>query len=458
MSAGLGLAFTVAGSDAIISPGLMGLAVTGGNVVILVGFAALAARVSVRSERGQQAAELQTQSSHIQLQSLIDNTSAVIYMKRIDNGRYLLVNREWERLFKVTRDKVIDLTDHQVFPSMVADKLRGNDLHVAQEGKTVQFEESADTDDGLHTYVSVKFPVIDTDGQAYAVCGISTDITDWKRAEEKIRQLNEDLEGRVLERTAELEASTRELDAFAYSVSHDLRAPLRSLHGFSEALLADYHDVLDDTGQDYLRRLQRNVRRMGEMIDSLLTLSRATRVDFARHPVDLSGLAREVTAELRAGDTSREVTVDIADDLRCVGDPQLLRLVMQNLLANAWKFSAKTGGARIEVGQEHRDGEHAFFVRDNGAGFDMRYAGKLFSAFQRLHSAAEFEGTGIGLATVQRIIHRHGGRVFAEAEPGQGATFYFMLRPVAGQPETTHEHSGGQGHAGADHRRLSEAR
>jgi PAS domain S-box-containing protein len=457
LSAGVDLAVTVAGWGAIRSPALMGLSVTGGNVVILVGFAVLAARMSVRSESRQQAAEFQTESSHLQLQSLIDNTSAVIYMKRIDNGRYLLVNREWERLFKVTRDKVIDLADHEIFPSILAAELRGNDLYVAQEGKTVQFEESADTDDGPHTYVSVKFPVIDTTGRPYAVCGISTDITDWKRAEERINQLNEDLEGRVLERTSELEASTHELDAFAYSVSHDLRAPLRSLHGFSQALLADYAGVLDDTGKDYLHRLQRNVRRMGEMIDSLLTLSRATRVELARHPVDLTALAREVTAELRAGNASREVTVDIAGDLHGVGDPQLLRLVMQNLLANAWKFSAKTAGARIEVGQQQRGGEHVFFVRDNGAGFDMRYAGKLFSAFQRLHAAAEFEGTGIGLATVQRIILRHGGRVFAEAEPGKGAAFYFTLRPAAGRLEARQEHSAGQDLAAADHQRSSPA-
>jgi PAS domain S-box-containing protein len=405
-----------------------------GNILVLTGFAVLAARESVRSEERQRAAERETRASHIQLQSLIDNTSAVIYVKRIDNGRYLVVNQEWERLFKVRRDKVISLTDHDVFPPEVASQLRGNDLHVAQQNRTVHFEETADTDDGPHSYISVKFPVRDSAGQAYAVCGISTDITERKRAEEEIRQLNEQLEARVRERTAELEASTHELDAFAYSVSHDLRAPLRSLHGFSQALLEDYRDAFDDTGRDYLNRLQKNVRRMGQMIDDLLTLSRATRADLTRRPVDLTAICHDVVGELRGNDPGRAVTADIAPGLRAVGDARLLRLVMQNLLGNAWKFTGKTGDPTIAVGRVRRDGEGLFFVRDNGAGFDMRYADKLFSAFQRLHSTADFEGTGIGLATVNRIIHRHGGRIFAEAAPGEGATFYFTLGPAAVWP------------------------
>jgi len=249
---------------------------------------------------------------------------------------------------------------------------------------------------------------------------------------EEVQQLNGELEARVRDRTADLEATTRELDAFAYSVSHDLRAPLRALSGFSQALLEDFSDVLDDTGKDYLHRMSRNVGSMGQMIDSLLNLSRATRADLNRGTIDLSTLTGEVAAELSAADPGRDVAVDIADDLRCIGDAVLLRMVLRNLLGNARKFSAKTPCARIEVGQTVIDGEGVFFVRDNGAGFDMRYVGKLFNAFQRLHSATDFEGTGVGLATVQRIISRHGGRIFAEAEPGKGATFYFTLQAATG--------------------------
>jgi PAS domain S-box-containing protein len=251
-------------------------------------------------------------------------------------------------------------------------------------------------------------------------------------AEAEMRKLNEDLEVRVRERTADIEASTRELDAFAYSVSHDLRAPLRSLSGFSQALLEDFADVLDDTGKSYLHRIRHNVQNMGQMIDSLLNLSRATRAELNRRAIDLSALAGEIAAELSVADPGQDVTMEIAENLRCTGDPQLLRLVLRNLLGNARKFSAKTPRARIDVGQVDIDGEGVFFVRDNGAGFDMRYASKLFNAFQRLHSAVDFEGTGVGLATVQRIVSRHGGRIYAEAEPGQGATFYFTLQPATG--------------------------
>jgi PAS domain S-box-containing protein len=398
-----------------------------GNVLILAGIGVVVARDSATSERIRGRAEMSARASHDQLQKLIDNTSANIYMKRIDNGRYLLVNREWERLFKAGREQVVNMTDHDVFPHELADQLRANDLGVARAGRTVQFEESAESDEGMRWYLSVKFPVLDTDGTAYAVCGISSDITDRKRAEEQIQQLNAGLETRVAERTAELEASTRELDAFAYSVSHDLRAPLRSLSGFSQAILDDYGHLLDDVGRSYLDRLQINVKRMGHMIDDLLNLSRATRADLERESVDLSGLAREIMADLAMAEPDRSVKAVIPDDLTAPGDRALLRMVLQNLLSNAWKFTGKRAVATIEVGRVERPGGPAYFVRDDGAGFDKKYADKLFVAFQRLHATADFEGNGIGLAIVQRIVRRHGGRVCAESDLGHGATFYFTL-------------------------------
>jgi PAS domain S-box-containing protein len=401
--------------------------VAAGLVAVIAGLGVFTYRVVERQAKARRDAVEGAAASVNQLQKLIDNTCAVIYMKRIDNGQYLLVNREWERLFGVTRDRVVNLTDRDVFPPSVAEQLRANDLGVALAGRTVQYEESAESDDELRTYVSVKFPVLDSGANPYAVCGISTDITDRKRAEEEVRRLNADLETRVWERTAELEASTKELDAFAYSVSHDLRAPLRSLHGFSDALLDDYSDVLDEEGLDYLRRIQRNVERMDQMIDDLLNLSRATRVELMREVVDLSGIARDIMAELVAASPERVVRTLIHNGLRAYGDPQLIRLALHNLLANAWKFTGKHADAVIEVGRTVRDGEEVFFVRDNGAGFDMQYKEKLFSAFQRLHPVAEFEGTGIGLATVARVVRRHGGRIFANAEVGIGATFYFSF-------------------------------
>jgi PAS domain S-box-containing protein len=398
---------------------------------IMIGFGAAAARAAARLQTARAEAEQEAKASHNQLQKLIDNSSANVYMKRIDNGQYLLVNREWERLFGVTRDIVISLTDREVFPPALAEQLRANDLGVARAGKTVQYEESAEGPAGMRTYISVKFPVLDGTGRPYAICGISTDITERKQAEDEVRRLNAELETRVRERTAELEASTRELDAFAYSVSHDLRAPLRSLHGFSQALLDDYSDILDDEGRDNLNRLQRNVQRMGRMIDDLLDLSRATRVDIAREQIDLTAMANDILAELAAAEPGRTLTATVAPELHAYGDPHLVRLALQNLLANAWKFTSHRPHPTIEVGCERHHGQDVFLVRDNGAGFEMKYADKLFTAFQRLHAAAEFEGTGIGLAIVARVVRRHGGRVCAHAEPDRGATFYFTLTAEA---------------------------
>jgi PAS domain S-box-containing protein len=371
-----------------------------------------------------------------QLLALIDNTSAVIYMRDLD-GRYMLVNREYERLFDVRREVIVGLTDHDLFPVEIADEVRANDRRAAERGIPVQMEEVAPRDDGPHTYVTVKFPLVDTDGKAYAVAGISTDITDRKRAEEQVHRLNSELERRVRERTAELEASTQELDAFAYSVSHDLRAPLRSLDGFSQVLLEDYADNLDDTGKEYLRRLQANVSRMARMIDDLLDLSRTTRAELRREPVDVTGLTQELVGDLRDSEPHRSVDLNVADNLIVTGDPHLIRLVLQNLLANAWKFTGKRDAATIEVGSERLGDELTFFVRDNGAGFDMRYAAKLFDPFQRLHTTIEFDGSGVGLAIVHRIIRRHGGRIWAHGEPDKGATFFFTMTPSRFELERT---------------------
>ena len=229
------------------------------------------------------------------------------------------------------------------------------------------------------------------------------------------------------------EASNHELEAFSYSVAHDLRAPLRGIDGFSQALLEDYGDKLDDEGKQHLRFVRESAQQMAHLIDDLLTLSRVTRSELRREPVDLTGLVRAALAHAAKVHPDRRVETVVADGLTAEGDARMLKAALDNLLGNAWKFTNRRAQARIEVGAAVEDGERAFFVRDNGVGFDMAHAAKLFGVFQRLHSSAEFEGTGIGLATVQRIIQRHGGRIWAESQPDHGATFYFTLNdaPVA---------------------------
>ena len=270
-------------------------------------------------------------------------------------------------------------------------------------------------------------PVRDSAGKIISYVAVKRDVTEGMRAQEEIRQLNEELEQRVADRTAQLQAANKELEAFSYSVSHDLRAPLRHINGFSQALLEDYADQLDTDGKSYLQQVRNASQEMAQLIDDVLQLARVTRSEMHREEVSLSDLARAVVADLQKTNNRRTVTVNIEDGLYTRGDKHLLRIVLMNLLGNAWKFTSKEESAKITFGCERSNGEVAYFVRDNGAGFDMSYVNKLFGAFQRLHTAGEFEGTGIGLATVQRIVTRHGGRVWAEGKLNEGATFYFAL-------------------------------
>lgn len=256
---------------------------------------------------------------------------------------------------------------------------------------------------------------------------LQRELREREQAEIEVRKLNEELEERVRQRTARLEAANKELEAFSYSVSHDLRAPLRSVDGFSRILLNDFSEQMPEEARRYVHIIRESAQKMGQLIEDILRLSRISRAELRMETFDLSEYAREIMARLHSETPDRQAAISIQTPLIVTADRNLLLIVLENLLNNAWKFTGKTAVAEITVGMFRQNDDDVLFVRDNGVGFDMRHAAKLFGAFQRLHTEQDFPGTGIGLAIVQRIINRHGGRIWVESDPGTGTTFYFTL-------------------------------
>ncbi len=342
-------------------------------------------------------------------------------------GEITLVNSQFEKLFGYTRHEIIGQSVESVVPGRFHLKHPLHRTNYFRELRARPMGTGLDLyglrKDGSEFPVEISLSPLQTSDGTLVTAAIR-DVTERKLAEEKISRLNRDLERRAIE----LEASNKELEAFSYSVSHDLRAPLRTIDGFSVALMEDYGEQLDDEARNYLFRIRTGAQRMAQLIDDLLNLSRLSRAPLNVEIINLSTIAQTILQELRQADSQRVVESVIAPNLVVRGDPRLMRVVLENLLNNAWKFSAKEQFARIEFGfQEGGADESIYFVRDNGVGFDMTYSNKLFGAFQRLHANSEFPGIGIGLAIVQRIIQRHGGKVWADSMPDQGATFYFTL-------------------------------
>lgn len=389
-------------------------------MVLVVMVAALLVRRGLVARR---AAESALREAEERLRLLVDSVQDYAILMLDPVGRVASWNHGAQRIKGYKAEEIIGEHFSRFYPAEERDK-PARELEIAT--RTGKYEEEGwrVRKDGSRFWASVTISAIrEEGGKIRGFAKVTRDVTERKRNEDEVRKLNDNLRQHGLR----LETANKELEAFSYSVSHDLRAPLRSIDGFSLALMEDYASKLEPEAHDYLQRVRAATKRMAQLIDDLLALSRVSRSDMAHTKVDLSGLARMVAAELRSAQPDRQTEFVIAEGLTADGDPRLLRIVLDNLLGNAWKFTAKHQNARIEFGASGENGSRQFFVRDNGAGFDMTYAHKLFGAFQRLHANEEFAGTGIGLATVQRIINRHGGRITAEGAVGQGATFRFSL-------------------------------
>jgi len=352
------------------------------------------------------------------LQTMMDNMPDHIYFKDAE-GRFIRNSKSQAKMMGLSDPaKVVGRTDFDFFPKDHAQRSYDEEQKLMKSGQPlVNIEERVVWPDGQVAWVSTtKLPLRDTKKQVIGTFGISRDITARKQAEEELQKSN-----------TQLEAANKELEAFSYSVSHDLRAPLRSIDGFSQAVMEDYGEQLPEQGHEHLMRVRKAAQHMAALIDDLLNLSRVTRAPMKSDTVNLSKLAQGIIVELKRTQPERNVKFTGTPNLNVRGDPHLLQVVLENLLNNAWKFTSKREQAEIEFGSKRENDETIYFMRDNGAGFDMAYTSKLFGAFQRLHAMTDFPGTGVGLATVQRIIHRHAGRIWTEAEVDRGATFFFTL-------------------------------
>ena len=357
--------------------------------------------------------------SQQRLQAILDNTSAVVYLKDIE-GRFQLVNREFEKLFHMRQHEIVGRTDHEIFPAEFADAFRANDVRVAQTGETLVAEEVAPHVDGPHTYVSSKFPLRNAQGQVFAVAGISTDITDRRRAEEQLQLY-----------ASRLEATNRELEEFAYIVSHDLQEPLRTLSFFSDSLQNELGDILPAQSRQDLQFITSAAERMQQLVRDLLALSRAGRADLKRERVNLGECVQTALTAISTRLKETSAVIEVGELPEVFGDRTLLTQLFQNLIGNAVKFVGPQT-PHVCISAHRQNGSWVIGVRDNGIGIKPEYAQKIFAPFQRLHAQAEYEGTGIGLAICRKVVQRHGGRIWVDSLPGEGAHFQFELPIVNG--------------------------
>lgn len=381
-----------------------------------------------------EAVQLKMQELHnneMEYRALFEQAAVGIGHIRVSDHRWMRVNRRLTEILGYQDGQLLESGYQAIFQERDLPTVERSRLKL-DSGERQMFEADMQLVQARGELVWTRLTVSllrDERGQPQYYIMVVQDERERKRAEAELDHYHVHLEDLVAQRTTALAAANRELEAFSYSVSHDLKAPLRSIDGFSQILAEDYQSVLDDTGRDYLARIRRSVQHMGRLTDALLALAKVSRVGFNPEEFNFSEMAQTIAEDIQLANPGKLVKLKIQPGMTLLGDASLMRTAMQNLLGNAWKYSAKVDQPEIEVGCHDVEGNLVYFVRDNGAGFNPDHANKLFGVFQRLHRAEEFEGTGIGLATVQRIISRHGGRIWAEGEVGRGAVFYFTTQP-----------------------------
>lgn len=429
------------------------------NLVIVLELIALfqflatrSVRLALRSAQEELAqrrqAEMALSESEQRYREVFETTSDPLFSMDVTaDGRFVFNrwNPACEKIVGFPSAESVGKEAWQVFPRDLAAVIVSDARQCLTQGSPLILDRTVELRGKRYHFHSTIFPIKNKTGKISRLFCVAHNVTERKEAEDALRRSHEELELRVQERTAELQKVNRELEAFTYSVSHDLRRPLRTVTGFTDLLMESHANELSDDAKNLLSLVRQSAVQMNQLVEALLSLSRVDRQPLQCRPVDLAELARQVMKDLQGEQSGRKVELHIDEMSDCLGDPDLLRQVFANLLSNAVKFTAHRPVGIIEVGCRDLNGETVYFVRDNGAGFDMQYANKLFGVFQRLHSADEFSGTGVGLSIVQRVIHRHGGTIWAEAAVDQGATFYFTLPPAKKEAkETAHNGIGGR--------------
>lgn len=368
------------------------------------------------------------EDNNLLLNNILDNTDAIISIKDA-YGKYQMTNRRFTEICQnIQQEEVLGKTDEELFSSTTAKQIMGNDRFVLKAGEGMEFEEIFEQAGGEHIYHSNKIPIKEKDGCVSGLFCISNDISTRKRMEQQLRIENNFFEMQVDHRTKELKQVNNELEAFCSAISHDLRSPLGVILGYAQLMLMSQVSVLGVREKKFIKAIETASVGMENMITSLLQLSRSNQEQVNATMIDLSSLCRKVVLELKESDDRRKVYINIQEELIAEGDENLLCIVITNLIHNAWKYTKKTSCPVIEVGAFIQNTETVYFVKDNGAGFDMSQQHKLFAPFKRLHTEADFAGTGVGLCTVKRIIIKHGGDIWAESKPGEGAIFFFTLK------------------------------